>query len=244
MNKSISIRTIGQTNKSLENFVKNPKLMNRLHDLTKLKKTSCKRVGSYLHRWIGDYLVQYGNDQKLDRSKFMVLATDRSTGKIVGAAGVILRRRSVFVDFICSSVKTVGSRMMHLIERIGKRRGKKGVELVSVPQATGFYIKRGYRRGPLTKTNASRANAVTRYKHAANAWKKLNPTNMHDKPHRFVDAIRQAARMFPDTVMKKHFSSPAAFYAYLNQVAPGQYKRGFRGKMYLNNNEFKYGLPK
>jgi hypothetical protein len=60
MNKSISIRTIGQTNKSLENFVKNPKLMNRLHDLTKLKKTSCKRVGSYLHRWIGDYLVQYG----------------------------------------------------------------------------------------------------------------------------------------------------------------------------------------
>lgn len=244
MNPSIYIRTIGQTKKSLEDFIMNPKLMDRLNDFTKLGKTTCRRIGSYLHKWTGNYLVRYGNEQKLDRSRFMVLATDRSTGKIVGAAGVILRRTTVYVDFICSSVKTVGSRMMHLIERIGKRRGKKGVELVSVPKATDFYIKRGYRRGPLTKTNSSRANAMKRYKNAANAWKKLDLKNLHENPQRFAATLKEATRSFPPQVMRKHFASPTAFYRYLDQVAPGQWKRGFRGKLYLNKNEFAYGLPK
>lgn len=246
MNDTVHIHTIGQSRKTIEDFIMNPKLQNRLNDLTKLKTSKCKRIGQYLNMWIGDYLVRYGNTQKFDRSKFMVLATQRATGKIVGAAGVILRRKTVYVDFICSTVKTVGSRMMHLIERIGKRRGKTGVELVSAPKATGFYTKRGYRRGPLSKTDATRSAAVKRYKNTAAALKHINPANINTNPMRFIDNIRHAAKGFTvdDGFMRKHFPHPIIFYDYLTKAAPGQYKRGFRGKLYLDKNELKHGLPK
>ncbi len=92
----------------------------------------------------------------------LIVATEsigNSKPTTVGAASCLVRRNSIYIDYMCSARRGTGRAMMKFIEEEALFLQKQHIELVSMEDAIPFYEKLGFVRGPIGNTVQKRTKA-------------------------------------------------------------------------------------
>lgn len=196
----------------------------------------CQGIGNYMELWIMEYFQWIRNGGPTS-TKFMVYAT--VAGELCGLAGCVVRPESIYIDFMCSIKKGMGTMMLERIQREGVRLGKRGVELVSVPDAVRFYTRQGFKRGPLPHTRTN-----TDEKKRFRIVQRFDPLKKNGLMNALVKSRQEFQGKYDGPTLAKYFPNVLQYYDFIRDLQRRNLRRAFRRKIFINEDELQHALPK